>query len=55
MNLLDPYHNNITWDMYVWSQDGFDPWRIDDFSTGRIKIAVAEDLEYAVIREFLNG
>lgn len=55
VNLLDPYHNNITWGMYVWSQDGFDPWRIDDFSTGRIKIAVAEDLEYAVIREFLNG
>ena len=55
VNLLDPYHNNITWGLYVWSKDGFDPWRIDDFSTGRIKIAIAEDLEYAVIQEYLNG
>lgn len=54
-NLLDPYHNNITWGMYVWSKDGFDPWRIDDFSTGRIRVAVTEDLENAVIQEFLNG
>lgn len=55
VNLLDPYHNNISWGMYVWSQDGFDPWRIDDFVTGRIRVAVIEDLEYAVIEEFLNG
>lgn len=55
VNLLDPYHNNITWGMYVWSQDGFDPWRIDDFSTGRIRVAITEDLENAVIEEFLNG
>lgn len=55
VNLLDPYHNIISWGMYVWSQDGFDPWRIDDFSTGRIRVAVLEDLENAVIEEFLNG
>ena len=55
VNLLDPYHNNITWGMYVWSKDGFDPWRIDDFSTGRIRVAIIEDLENAVIEEFLNG
>lgn len=55
VNLLDPYHNNITWGMYVWSKDGFDPWRIDDFSTGRIAVAITEDLENAVIQEYLNG
>ena len=55
VNILDPYHNNITWGLYVWSKDGFDPWRIDDFSTGRIKIAIIEDLEYAVIQEYLDG
>lgn len=55
VNLLDPYHNNITWGLYVWSKDGFDPWRIDDFSTGRIRLAITEDLEYAVIREYLDG
>jgi hypothetical protein len=55
INLLDPYHNLISWGMYVWSKDGFDPWRIDDFSTGRIRVAVTEDLENAVIQEFLNG
>ncbi len=54
-NLLDPYHNNITWGMYVWSKDGFDPWRIDDFATGRIRVAITEDLENAVIEEYLNG
>lgn len=54
-NILDPYHNNITWGMYVWTQDGFDPWRIDDFSSGRVRIAITEDLENAVIQEFLNG
>lgn len=53
-NILDPYHNNITWGLYVWSKDGFDPWRIDDFATGRIKLAVIENLEYAVIQEYLN-
>ena len=55
VNLLDPYHNNISWGLYVWSKDGFDPYRIDDFSTGRIRVAIIEDLEYAVIQEFLNG
>lgn len=55
VNLLDPYHNIISWGMYVWSKDGFDPWRIDDFATGRIRVAVLEDLENAVIQEFLNG
>lgn len=55
VNLLDPYHNIITWGIYVWSKDGFDPWRIDDFSTGRIRVAITEDLENAVIEEFLNG
>lgn len=55
VNLLDPYHNNISWGLYVWSKDGFDPYRIDDFSSGRIRVAVIEDLENAVIEEFLNG
>lgn len=55
INLLDPYHNNISWGLYVWSQDGFDPWRIDDFTSGRIRVAIIEDLEYAVVEEFLNG
>lgn len=55
VNLLDPYHNNISWGLYVWSKDGFDPYRIDDFSTGRIRVAIIEDLEYAIIQEFLNG
>ena len=55
VNLLDPYHNIISWGMYVWSKDGFDPWRIDDFATGRIRVAIFEDLENAVIQEFLNG
>ena len=54
-NILDPYHNVISWGMYVWSKDGFDPWKIDDFTTGRIRIAIIEDLENAVIKEFLNG
>lgn len=54
-NLLDQYHNNISWGMYVWSKDGFDPWRIDDFSTGRIRIAITEELEESVLQEFLNG
>lgn len=54
-NLLDPYHNNIDWGLYVWSKDGFDPWRIDDFTSGRIRVAVIEDFEYAIIQEFLNS
>jgi hypothetical protein len=55
VNLLDAYHNIISWGLYVWSKDGFDPWRIDDFATGRIRVAILEDLENAVIQEFLNG
>lgn len=55
VNLLDPYHNLITWGLYVWSKDGFDPYRIDDFTSGRIRVAVIEDLENAVVQEFLNG
>lgn len=55
VNILDPYHNNISWGLYIWSKDGFDPYRIDDFASGRIRIAVIEDLENAVIEEFLNG
>lgn len=54
-NLLDSYKNIISWGLYVWSRDGFDPWRIDDFSKGRIKIAVLEDLENSIIEDFLNG
>ena len=37
VNILDPYSNNMTWSLYVWSEDGFDPWRSDDFTTGRIR------------------
>ena len=55
VNLLDPYHNLISWGLYIWSKDGFDPWKIDDFSTGRIKVAVIEEFEYAAIEEFLNS
>lgn len=55
VNLLDPYHNLITWGLYVWSKDGFDPWMYDDFSTGRIKVAVIEGFEYSIIQEFLNS
>lgn len=55
VNLLDPYHNLISWGLYVWSKDGFDPWLIDDFSTGRIKVAIIEDFEYAIIQEFLDS
>lgn len=55
VNLLDPYHNLISWGLYVWSKDGFDPWKVDDFSTGRIKVAITEDIEYSFIQEFLNS
>lgn len=55
VNILDPYHNQITWGLYVWSQDGFDPWMVDDFFTGRIKVAIIEDFEYSMIQEFLNS
>lgn len=55
INLLDSYKNIISWGMNVWSKDGFDPYKIDDFSTGRIRISILEDLENAVIEEFLNG
>lgn len=54
VNLVDIYHNKVNWGLWVWSKDGFDPWRIDDFSTGRIKLAVTEGLEYSVIQEFLD-
>ena len=54
VDLLDPYHNNITWGLYVWSEDGFDPWRIDDFLSGRIRLAIFEDLERAIMQENLN-
>ena len=55
VNLLDPYQNKINWGLYVWSADGFDPWRIDDFTTGRIQVAVTEDLERAIIQEYLDA
>lgn len=55
VNLLDPYHNNISWGLYVWSKDGFDPWMVDDFTSGRIKVAVIEDFEYSIVEEFLNS
>lgn len=55
IDLLDPYHNNISWGLYVWSADGFDPWRIDDFTSGRIQLAVMEDLERAIMQEYLNA
>lgn len=55
INLLDPYHNLISWGLYVWSRDGFDPWKVDDFVTGRIKLAVIESFEFYVNQEFLNS
>lgn len=55
VNLLDPYQNKISWGLYVWSEDGFDPWRIDDFTTKRIQIAVTEGLECAIIQEYLDA
>lgn len=54
-NILYQFKNKITWGLYVWSIDGFDPFKIDDFSSKRVCLAVLEDLENAVIEEFLNG
>lgn len=54
VNLLDPYSNNMTWGLYVWSEDGFDPWRVDDFATGRIRLGVFEGLERAIVQEYLD-
>lgn len=55
VNLLDPYQNKISWGLYVWSVDGFDPWRIDDFTTGRIQLTITEGLECAIMQEYLNA
>lgn len=54
VNLLDPYHEKISWGLYVWSKDGFDPWKIDDFTSKRIQLCVFEGLENTIIEEFLN-
>ena len=54
VDLLDPYHENISWGLYVWSADGFDPWRVDDFTTKRIQLVVTEGIERAILQEYLN-
>lgn len=55
LNLLEPYHDKISWGLYVNSLDGFDPWRVDDFSTRRILLCITEGFEKALIEEQLNG
>ena len=55
INILETYKNKISWGLYVWSKDGFDPWKVDDFSTGRIKLCISEGLENAVLEEYLNA
>lgn len=54
-NLLEPYHDKITWGLYVYSADGLDPWRIDDFSTQRILLTVTEGFEKALLEYESNG
>lgn len=54
-DVLYSYKNNISWSLWVWSKDGFDPWRVDDFATKRIQLCVLEDIERAIIEEYLNA
>lgn len=54
-DVLYSYKNNISWSLMVWSKDGFDPWRVDDFATRRIQLCVLEGLDRAITEEYLNA
>jgi hypothetical protein len=54
INLLLQYKNLIPFGLYVNTDDGFDPYYIDDFVNGRVTIALLDSIEINSVDEIIR-
>ena len=54
-NLLDKFHNLLTYGIVISTIDGLDPWRVTDFEDGNASFYVLNKDELKSVTGFLNG
>ena len=54
-NILDKFHNLIDFGIYIKTEDGYDPWRVDDFSSDYAKFFLLNKEDVSKITEYLDG
>ena len=54
-NILDKYHNILTFGINISTADGYDPWRITDFEDGYASFILLNEEELKSVTELLNG
>lgn len=53
-NILDKFHNLLTYGIMIKTEDGLDPWRVDDFDSGYASFYVLNKEELSQVTGFLN-
>lgn len=54
-NILDKFHNILSFGICVLAQDGVDPFQVDDFYTGRAEFYILDKEDKDLITEGLDG
>jgi len=54
-NILDKYRNIITFGIAITTEDGYDPWRINDFESGYASFCVLNQDELKEVTGLLDG
>lgn len=54
-NILDKFHNILTYGIMIDTTDGLDPWTVNDFEDGSASFYVLNKDELLKTTEFLNG
>lgn len=55
VNLLDKYRNLLNYGILVSTEDGNDPWRVDDFESGYCSFCFLNKDEVEMTIRYLNG
>lgn len=54
-NLLDKWHNVLDFGINVTTDDGYDPFRLDDFESGYCYVCITNKEETKNTVDYLNG
>ena len=55
LNLLDKWHNIIDFGISIYTKDGLDPWRLEDFKDGYASFYLLNENDLKEVTGVLNG
>lgn len=55
VNFLDKFHNLLDFGLAIWTIDGLDPMKVDDFESGYAQIYILDSSELTTTTEYLDG